>query len=290
MYTLYKDKINNFTSVFWFIKKRIIRIFPLHLLLLNIFLLLEFLKYFIFIEYGISPNGGEPFTMNNFQNYLSNLFLLHSWIDNFGMGSFNYPSWSISVEFFLYIGFSVLLSNLTKSSYIKFLFFLIGMYFLYSFASNEIIFGSISFILGIFASYFKERVVIVAAPFMSFAANFFIILIIFSTFELKFLNAFFLLMVFLFFNYSTFRKSNGHLSGPEKIADYLGNISYSIYMWHALVIWIFTRIYEFINPGIVFSGTIDTLLLLTIVSLAVLTVSSISYKYLELKFLNKKNV
>jgi len=86
-----------------FIIKRTFRIFPLYLTTIAILLGLEGLK-FILYKRGLSL-GQMPFTGEmSLTQLLPNLLLLQSWIPPFHLG-YNYPSWYLSIEFYIAIVF-----------------------------------------------------------------------------------------------------------------------------------------------------------------------------------------
>jgi len=113
LYTLYHNKLGNKAECTAFMKRRFARLYPLHL-----FMLLVFVAYavarIIASKAGIAGlSEGEvlPFQAGASENWatlLSNLTLTHS------MGlhdalSFNYPSWTVSVEFFTYFLFMAMM-------------------------------------------------------------------------------------------------------------------------------------------------------------------------------------
>lgn len=107
----YADKIRQGMAFREYISLRLGRIYPLHL-----FMLLVWVPYILGKQYFISAGYGgvDQFEHNNAYSFVSNLLLVHS------MGvhdylSWNHPSWSISVEFFTYIAFFVLLATLDRS-------------------------------------------------------------------------------------------------------------------------------------------------------------------------------
>lgn len=97
----YGEKILQKLSFKKYIILRIGRIYPLHLFFLLVWLPYVLIKQYLYINgYG----GTDQFDTSNFYTFFSNLFLIHS------MGlhndlSWNFPSWSISTEFFAYIAF-----------------------------------------------------------------------------------------------------------------------------------------------------------------------------------------
>jgi peptidoglycan/LPS O-acetylase OafA/YrhL len=98
----YNEKINlfEFSTISTFFKKRFARVYPLHFVVLIIYISIPL----IFSFYGKSFPDQNRFSINNF--ILS--FLL---INNWGLSenlSWNIPSWSISTEFAAYLSFPLL--------------------------------------------------------------------------------------------------------------------------------------------------------------------------------------
>ena len=103
----YIEKINSKIDLINFQKKRFLRLYPLHILTLFVFILIEIIK--IIVEnYTNLQTTYAPFTgFNNFYSLVANFFLLHGW---YGW-SFNLPSWSISTEFYTYFIFAIAVLN-----------------------------------------------------------------------------------------------------------------------------------------------------------------------------------
>ena len=95
---MYKDMIFSKSISFKnFIILRLSRLYPLHLLTLFAMLFLQLLYNYLNDSYFIYEG-------NNFKNFVLNFLLIHQW--GFAtQWSFNNPSWSISVEFLLYMVF-----------------------------------------------------------------------------------------------------------------------------------------------------------------------------------------
>ncbi len=94
----------SFSKYFW---SRFKRIYPLHFFMLGVFLFFEILKYLAF-NYGFKFNN-PPFTgYSSLAEFIPNLLLIQAWSSSFQALSFNYTSWSISVEFYMYFIFYVL--------------------------------------------------------------------------------------------------------------------------------------------------------------------------------------
>ena len=91
-----------------FFISRTFRLFPLHVFMLVVFIFLEVGKY-IAHQKGMSFNN-EPFT-GKFapSEIIPNLLLLQSWTSFTNSLSFNFPAWSISIEYYTYMIFAVTL-------------------------------------------------------------------------------------------------------------------------------------------------------------------------------------
>jgi peptidoglycan/LPS O-acetylase OafA/YrhL len=97
-----------------FLAKRLVRVYPLHLLMLLIFLTIELLKHsvstYVHVNNLENPN-------NTVYSFFTNLFLINSIkLFNINDVSWNIPSWSISAEMISYIVFGVTLVLLSRYS------------------------------------------------------------------------------------------------------------------------------------------------------------------------------
>lgn len=99
----YKE-ITSLNGVFSFLKKRLKRIYPLHLFMLLLFLVVEVSKGLLASHISVNnPNNAS----NNIYSFISNLLLLNSTplLGNKDV-SWNIVSWSISAEMIAYIVFA----------------------------------------------------------------------------------------------------------------------------------------------------------------------------------------
>ena len=88
---------------------RTFRLLPLHLFMLGVFILLECGRYMA-VQQGMEFNN-TPFS-GKFDpaEILPNALLLQSWTHLTNPLSYNYPSWSISIEYYTYMIFAMILS------------------------------------------------------------------------------------------------------------------------------------------------------------------------------------
>ncbi|QGZ29470.1 acyltransferase family protein [Stutzerimonas stutzeri] len=85
-----------------FIISRTFRLYPLHLVMLLVFIGLEFGKLWA-EHHGFSFNDAAFSGKTAPSEILPNALLLQSWIGDFNSLSFNTPAWSISIEYYLYM-------------------------------------------------------------------------------------------------------------------------------------------------------------------------------------------
>lgn len=89
-----------------FMVRRLARVYPLHLVMLVANLLFRLLRISLVMA-GIVVAAPAAFEVNNAYSFVLNVFLLHS-IGFVDYLSWNAPSWSISVEFYTYLVFGLI--------------------------------------------------------------------------------------------------------------------------------------------------------------------------------------
>ena len=305
IYYNYHDKINNFKQLKNFTKKRFFRLYPLHLFFLIIFLLIEFLRYVAEIKFGINSNI-EPFKINNFFAFLSNITLTQTFLD---LNTFNTPSWSISAEFYTYLFFGVFLIYRFKNLFLVFI-VIILMFRL----NNDGSLGPSStylsfidcvycFLIGvlfckIYFKYYTNENFNTLSPTLS------IIFIILSIFSIKYLNG--KLTFFIPFIFGSLILFSSNLNKEKVIGRficnnffvYLGKISYSIYLSHLFVFWFVTQILRFIFKINTYTESqtgyikldldvYSSSLIVIICYILTIMMSVLTYKFIEMKFYKK---
>jgi peptidoglycan/LPS O-acetylase OafA/YrhL len=108
----YQDAIRSGASLLEFQYRRFFRLYPLHLVMLLVFLLLECAKGIAASVGGLDADTGA-FAGNNLFTFLASLTLTQSLFLNSSF--WNGPSWSISAEFCTYALFGVMAMGLRRS-------------------------------------------------------------------------------------------------------------------------------------------------------------------------------
>ena len=285
----YSTKINTTLDLLKFKLKRILRLYPLHILMLIIFTLLEVAKYFVSKKIGVFPTT-EPFSINNVYTFIHNLTLTNGFLP---LNSFNVPSWSISVEFYAYFLFSLIVL-LIKNQKICFLIFVsISLFsFLYTINSggglrsmeNEDGFVRCCF------SFFLGTVVFNSRDYIKFNSKHtnFLILIFLILLVISFLikNNFIGVLLFSMILLVSVSEQNNIFVKILSIKPllYLGSISYGIYMFHFFVIWIQIQFTKFI-----LNTSSDGILIVITTIVFTILLSHLSKNYLENKFVGLGN-
>ncbi|KXJ32791.1 MULTISPECIES: acyltransferase [Pseudomonas] len=103
----YENRLRTLDDYRDFAISRSARILPLHLAMLGLYVLLESGRL-LAEKLGIGFNDPAFSGATAPEQFLPNLLLLQSWLGEAITGSFNYPSWSISIEYYLYLVFGLL--------------------------------------------------------------------------------------------------------------------------------------------------------------------------------------
>jgi len=221
-----------------FIISRIFRLLPLHIIMFSVVFIIELGKLLAY-NHGVHFNN-IPFENNNaIREIIPNLLLLQSWLPTFKHFSFNAPSWSISVEYYMYI--ILFITLLIKNKIRYFLWFIISnlafiLLLNYCNKANDILRGLSCFFAGsltyLFYKKYHERFQYFKKYFtiIEFVLILSIIFLVISNIEHKsvILSLFFCITIFIF------AFENGLISKILKfnLFKYFGKLSYSIYLVH----------------------------------------------------------
>lgn len=293
----YKNHLN-FTD---FMKARFFRLYPLHLFMFVVMFFLELGKLAAYKLGGFIFNN-TPFT-NSFaiKEIIPNLLLVQSWTSYTDPLSFNFPSWSISVEFYMYVLFFCSIVVFKHKPIIWLTSSLISFLLIYLQSPSitpEVLRGVSCFFGGTFtywlfmkSSSFKLSATIGTCVELMLLTS--IVIVVQSVFEYRFFVASVLFMVAVFF----FAFEFGFISKMLKLKYFqlMGKLSYSIYMTHAAILFCLTSLgfviqkitekdftpmingLRFLNFGSTLTNNVMVLAIL----LVVISLSLITYKYIE---------
>jgi peptidoglycan/LPS O-acetylase OafA/YrhL len=107
LYHTYAKRLGSVEQLRRFVITRTCRLYPLHVVMLAVFIGFEVLKVVV-ERYGMSFNAPSFTGARAPDEIVPNLLLIQSWWPSFNALSFNYPSWSISVEYYLYLIFGLI--------------------------------------------------------------------------------------------------------------------------------------------------------------------------------------
>lgn len=102
----YAERIKSSADVMQFLRLRFFRLYPLHVVVLAAFVVLEIVKLIALRGFHVAPGIDAPFTGQNSLGALAaNVMLIQAW-HLFPSYSYNGPSWSISCEVAAYLLFA----------------------------------------------------------------------------------------------------------------------------------------------------------------------------------------
>lgn len=255
----YQDKIGKSISFRKFFLLRVGRLYPLHIFVLLLWIPYIGAKVYVY-QHGMGAT--DPLEINNFSTLTSNLFLMQGLgIDGAPMMAWNFPSWSISTEFYTYLVFfivSVLFSFRKRSIYNIFipLSTILLLYFTYDPNIGE--YSALSFVrcLGgffggvvVYNIYKKVKFNIENVAYATFLE----IIVLSSTlylvqldydYTLRYLTIFAFMVVIYLFSIQNIGAVSRILE--MKLPQLIGKLSYSIYMMHALIMVVAFNVFQYI--------------------------------------------
>lgn len=303
----YGKKTFNSNSFKSYTTSRFFRIFPLHLVTLGVFITIELVKL-IAQKKGLGFNNPAFVGSTAPSELLPNALLLQSWLPGANTLSFNIVAWSISVEFYIYIIFGLLLfgNKQVKTTGIALLAItgLLCLYFDVDFVKSAVSRGLLCFFMGclIYMIYeklqdFKPGKGISSITEILLLIAIVVILVYMPVSKLKNILATFIFAATVL----TFAMEAGIVSSFFKTGflKYLGKLSYSIYIVH-FVIWqvllsvaivaskLLKKELTFADGGVrvITTGNVFTdYLLLAVFLVSVILVSDFTYNRVELKWM-----
>lgn len=291
-----------------YLVSRIFRLWPMHLLMIIAVLGIEIVKLYI-AQKGLAFNNPAFTDSAHPKELLPNLLLLHAWLPNTRTMSWNSVSWSISVEFYMYVILGVLLILAAKTRHMLFgVIMIISFYLLFInntfFLKLEVLRGLSCFFGGCLCYLVYQKLAVEKPMYglFTFLESLLVVLIVMTlsaSLEMKGIVASLLFCVAVI----VFAMEKGALSQLFKAQPftYLGKLSYSMYMVHyvfwlnfigiAMIITKFTGVS--LTTTVPFDGKMirlvtthhiwsDNLLILSVIAIVIL-ISHFTYHYVEKK-------
>ena len=308
IYKSYGTKIFSFKDLFNFLFLRVGRLYPLHILFLIVYVLFELSKYFVQLKFQIYPNT-PVFSSSNFQSFFNHVLL----VQTIGVSplytpmSYNGAAWSISVEFFAYIFFGIIILLMSKmKNLIFFILALISIILLILGKAYDFYYflrGTAGFFIGCLIFFITQQYknkFLYTNFFISRYCSLIFLLLIVLFLQLKSIDKYnsviFLLSSMLILSLVLIK--DGYLNKflNNKFLIFLGTLSYSIYMSHSAIIWIFQQFLRIIlkKPFLLIGGQnvpqlsiIETFTVVIFLIIVVFVISRLAYSYIEVPFRNK---
>jgi peptidoglycan/LPS O-acetylase OafA/YrhL len=289
-----------------FMVRRLARVYPLHIVMLFVTLLFRLARIALVLA-GVLVAKPATFEVNNGYSFFLNIFLLHSlgFVDYL---SWNAPSWSISVEFYTYLVFALMLLLAQRLGAIRWLY--VGSAFLVvaSWFTLAVVLGRrdlgaqydfgllrclTSFFLGVLTVKAVSRLPRNIGPGIQGGIQ--IVALIATIVHVSMVEAdpwlsFFTPLTFSVFLGSLLAFPNAAVLPRLLVAKplvWLGQRSYSIYMVHAFVVLLAEYFVRALGSrpvaalDSVYGGLAPTLNLVVVLA-AVLALSNFTYRYVEL--------
>lgn len=297
IYRAYSENIRNPRELFQFQFLRFGRLYPIHLLFLLLFLGFEIVKYIAAKYYGIGSPNSVPFDVNNAQAFMAHLFLAEGTGILPRVGSFNSPSWSISVEFYTYLIFGFIILKARRFKIAVFTVLLIVSYILCIIPEfnrfDYMLICLIGFSCGCLvaaAVNLKTRQLPAGAPLLPL-----ILLAVFLSYYPVGQGYPLIYVISAGLIYTLVKSKDGWIKNmlKTKLLVRLGELSYSIYMSHFLVIWIANQFIRIIlkRPNVRIGNEffpqlslLENFIAVTVIVAVTIAISWITFTFIEKPF------
>jgi len=294
IFNAYAEKITTKRDFFRFQLLRFGRLYPLHLIFLFIFLGIEISKYIASTSFNINSPNSTPFETNNFSAFVKNILLISAVLPN-QSHSYNYPAWSISVEFYTYLVFAACILLIKKSNVMLFAALSIISVFMLA-TENTFGFESMlrclaGFFIGCLTAKLSKNIKQSLPSFYSTIV--FTALVSFLQLKTTKDSDLFIYFLTAALIATLVHSTNGVLNKilRFRFLTWLGSISYAVYMSHAAIEWVVVQVIRVLlkKPEVVGTNGIsisqlsqlETLFACVVVASVVLIFSVILYNKIE---------
>lgn len=250
IYKAYAHNIRSRGNLLRFQFLRFGRLYPVHLVFLMVFLLLEVIKYYSYTHYGIKSSKTTPFVENSLTAFVQQLFLVQAIGPTGHSLSFNAPAWSISVEFYTYLVFGLIALHCGRWKNAIFVLLALVCSLILAIAPRNGFFDLLQCLCGFFigccTAYASEKLRLK----LNAAAVGLAIFAIFLYLQLKGFQQYDILIYPLTaaLVLSIVLSEDGMIKQMLRLPlfTWLGMISYSVYMSHSALLWLCNQVHRFI--------------------------------------------
>ncbi len=296
----YQSRIDTVNHLYLFQVRRFLRLYPLHLATLFLFVGIELIKL-LGQNLGLDANS-NAFSTNNLSAFVANLFLVQNFINSAMV--WNSPSWSISAEFFTYIvfGIVVLLIARRRKLYLSFCTVVVMLTAVVLTEQGMTPYNGIGFVrclhaffLGVLCFNLYTSIEFKTPNFLSYLlllASLLAVVYSGGYFDLSSVAIPTLFALFIFTLVSADQHNYLKRMLSVRPLIYLGTISYGIYMIHAALWWLLVQIAKFLfklpvkigergGTQVVFDNAIVADFVMVLGLAGLIALAHWSYKYLE---------
>jgi len=255
IYQSYGQGLSNLQQVRRFLWLRLARLYPVHFLFLIVFLLIELVKYYAALKFGMKAANSSPFVENNAVAFIEQLFLVQAFGSTQDALSFNFPAWTISVEFFSYLLFTATMLWVRKFKAVVFVLLALAAGYLLVTQDRFGISCVLRGMTGFFVGCLTVMVVNSAKTVKVLPAFWVTVFTSAILFYLQFIpDPSFDILIYplsALLIWAIARSGTGLVKRVfcHKISVFLGMISYSLYMAHAAVIWTANAVVRLMYPA-----------------------------------------
>jgi peptidoglycan/LPS O-acetylase OafA/YrhL len=297
IYKAYGSKIQTFGELLRFQFLRLGRLYPIHLLFLVIFVLIEISKYFAQSKYGLAMPNSAPFRESNGVALIEQIFLLQAIGPTGNSLTFNSAAWSISVEFYTYVVFALTVLFAHKAKHLIFAVLasvaLVLLITKMTFGSTVLLRCLAGFFTGCLTATLAGKMTVRLHPALSVAV--FLALLVFLQFKpnTSFDPATYFLSAALILTLVSAERGWLHSVLNLRVVTWLGTISYSIYMSQSMVVWGINQVFRVaLKAPVLLRGErmtpqlplLEATVGYVVVVVCVLLISQITYKWIEAPF------
>ncbi|HWT72129.1 MAG TPA: acyltransferase [Oxalicibacterium sp.] len=296
----YANNIHTRENLLRFQFLRLGRLYPVHLVFLLVFLLLEIAKYLAYMHYGVKSSKTTPFVENSITAFVQQLFLVQSIGPTGNALSFNAPAWSISVEFYTYLVFGLIVLHFGRwKTPIFAVLALLACVVLATQPRNgyiDVLQCLGGFFIGCCTARLSERLTWkLDSSAVVLALLGLVLFLQFKTFEQYDLLIYPLTAALVL---SLVLSEDGAVKQVLRLPmlTWLGTISYSVYMSHSALLWLSNQVHRFVfhRSEIWFGGRLvpqldfaEALLSYFVIITLLLTISNFVYHRLEKPYREK---